>query len=423
MPVTAVRLPRTAKDIFTLSPVEWLLYNGVIAVARGTGLWRYPVAASGDIETMSLRDKIYWLYKAQFPISRARKFSNLEDHFARNAPQSPPSPFSFSPARELRVSAAGDLMTHPFLRNSAETLYECVADDLFGADVSLANLECVIHPSQEPTAFRMRSTVAPPLFYDVADFNVVKGVAGRRYSLLSTACNHSLDRGAAGVEFTIGTLKENAIGWHGTNERHSDCGSAAILEKEGFRIGVISHTFGLNGKQPPPEKPWIVNRTDLNGSVGRTDFSQIRQQIQFCRDESLDAIIAMLHWGMEHEYYPTPDQVDVAHHLAELGIDIVFGHHPHVIQPYECYRTRRDPNRFVPIYYSLGNLITPFTHPAFRLSGVAQVVLAKGAVGDGASRTYVKDASMIEVWMEIDEVRCRIRLVRRSSRSAVFIAE
>ena len=334
MSAATVRLPRTAKDIFSLAPVEWLLYNGVIHFARGTGLWRRPVAASGDIETMSLRDKIYWLYKAQFPIDKARKGSGLEQYFARLTPSAPALPADFTPVREICLSAAGDLMTHPFLRNSAESLYESVADDIFGADVSMANLECVVSPNEQP-AFHMRSTVAPPLCYGIDDFSVVKGVAGRQYSFLSTACNHSLDCGEAGVEATLDTLRAEAVAWHGTNASEADSHCATVIESKGFRLGLISHTFGLNGKRPPPEKLWIVNRTDLNGKRGKIDLSQIRRQIRFCRDKDVDVIVAMLHWGMEHEYYPTPDQVDVAARSGRAG------YRHHLRPPRTCYSAVR----------------------------------------------------------------------------------
>ncbi len=123
-------------------------------------------------------------------------------------------------------------------------------------------------------------------------------------------------------------------------------------------------------------------------------------------------VVAQLHWGLEHESYPRPDQLGVARHLAELGVDIVIGHHPHVVQPLECYRTNRDPDRVVPIYYSLGNLLTPFSHPAFRASWIARITLAKGVARDGTTRTYVAKAYKVEVFQEINTKAEQLRLVR-----------
>jgi poly-gamma-glutamate synthesis protein (capsule biosynthesis protein) len=100
---------------------------------------------------------------------------------------------------------------------------------------------------------------------------------------------------------------------------------------------------------------------------------------------------------MEYELYPRPGQIELAHHLAELGVDAIVGHHPHVVQPVEYYRTRRDAERVVPVFYSLGNLTNPFSAPHLCRSGVARVALARGATKDGNWRTYVKSATLSEV--------------------------
>lgn len=411
----STRLPRTAKDVFTLSLKDRLFFHGIIGFARLTGLWRHPIVASGDLETMTRKDLIYWLYKAQFPIEKAVRNSRLEGFFEKQAAVRWELPSGFAPADGvLRLSAVGDLMDHPYLPNSAECLYEDTADAIFGADISMANLECVIYP-QGTAAFTMRTTEAPPLYYKRASFDAAKGFRSRKFSFLATANNHTLDCGEAGVESTIGALRGEGIAFNGVNESERDAYSAAIIEKNGFRIGLVSHTFGLNAKKTPVEKSWIVNRTHLNGTPKEIDFTQIERQIRFCREGKVDIVIAQLHWGMEHEYFPRPEQLEVAHHLAEMGFDIVIGHHPHVIQPMECYRTRRDPDRVVPIFYSLGNLVTPFSHPAFRLSGVARIELAKGACRDGATRTYVTNAETIEVFQEVDEENETIRLTRKGS--------
>ena len=411
------RLPWSAKDIFRLSVIDRLLYSSTITFARCTGLWRYPIPCSGDLETMRLRDKIYWLYKAQFPIARASKGAGLERYFENQAAFHWALPEGFRPTTELRLSAVGDLMDHPYLPNSAEMLYESVADKIFGADISMANLECVLSPSTSES-FVMSPSEGPPLYYGWDHFKAAKGFRGRNYSFMATACNHSLDCGEGGVRSTIDTLRAEGIAFNGVNETAEAADAATIVPKNGFTIGLVSHTFGLNAKKPPKDKPWIVNRTNLNGALGEVDFGQFRRQIQFCRDSNVDAIIAMLHWGMEHGTYPRPQQLDVAHYLAEIGVDVVIGHHPHVIQPMEYYRTTRDPDRIVPVYYSLGNLLTPFSHPAFRVSAVARIMLATGVDRNGSKQTYVSHADMRRVFQEIDEPNKTLRLVPFSSTTA-----
>jgi|SoiMethySBSTD1v2_1073268.scaffolds.fasta_scaffold23784_4 poly-gamma-glutamate capsule biosynthesis protein CapA/YwtB (metallophosphatase superfamily) len=396
-------------DLFQPRPLEWVVYHGVIAFARATGCWKYPIDASGDFERMRLKDKIYWFYKAQFPVELPPRGSGLEQYFQHQQCE-PSVPAGFRSDAILRLHAAGDLMNHPYLRNSHGYLYEKVCGSVFGADLVIANLECVVDPAAS-ASFEMRSKTAPALCYDEADFKAAQGADGRRYSLMSLANNHILDRGEAGVARTVDILRTHDVGFAGVNETEERAATAPIVETKGFRIGVISHTFGLNGKEPPADKPWLVNRTALNRPCKHVDFSLMQGQIDDCRRKRTDAVVALLHWGMEHEYYPRCDQLDVAHQIAEIGADLVIGHHPHVVQPVEYYRTKRDPTRVVPIYYSLGNLITPFLHPAFRRSALARVTLARGTLADGSQRTYVTDAGVMELLQDIDTERRRLRLL------------
>ena len=395
-------------DLFQPGPLERVLYKGAIAFARATGCWKYPIDAAGDFESMSVKDKIYWFYKAQFPVELPERGSGLDEHFHHQQWKASVPP-GFQPDAILRLHAVGDLMNHPYLRNSWGYVYENVSDVVFGADVVVANLECVVDPAAS-ARFDMRSKTAPALCYGEADFKAARGAEGRTYTLMSLANNHILDRGEAGVVRTVDMLRSHEVAFAGVNETEEHAAAAPVVETQGFRVGFISHTFGLNGKKLPASKPWLVNRTALNSPCRDIDFRTMQSQIDDCRRQRADVVVALLHWGMEHEYYPRCDQLDVARHLAEMGADLVIGHHPHLVQPAEYYRTKRDPNRVVPIYYSLGNLITPFLHPAFRLSALARVTFARGVAPDGSQRTYVTDAVTTRLFQEIDTKCQRLRL-------------
>jgi poly-gamma-glutamate synthesis protein (capsule biosynthesis protein) len=228
---------------------------------------------------------------------------------------------------------------------------------------------------------------------------------------MSTACNHSLDFGMEGVESTIEILQKENIAFHGTNLNKDNISKATILEKKGFKIGMIAYTFGLNAHSPPQSHPYLVNVLNLNDAVETIDFSQIKAQVKYCHDLQVDFIMTHLHWGMEHEFYPTPAQVKVAHHLAEIGIDAIIGHHPHVVQPMELYRTKRDPHRLVPIYYSLGNLVNYFSAPFLCKSAVAHITLAKGYLNFENPCVYVKKATLLQVIQTVDKDKKVVQLV------------
>jgi poly-gamma-glutamate synthesis protein (capsule biosynthesis protein) len=400
-------LPRTPRDLFKFRRWEAILFDGLIAFFKVTRKWKYPVRANGDLERMTFLDKVYWLYKASNPIGTARRGSGLEAFFRTQAGHLWRLPEGLKVSHEQSLSAVGDLIDHPFLAHSSDTLYRNVSEIVFGADIAMANLECPILPGASGR-FEFNTRSGPPLYYGRETFDVVKGYGNRKFAFLAAACNHSLDFGAEGVDSTIRVLREAGIAFHGINE--TEDAAATVLDRNGIRTGVIAFTFGLNAHRPPPERPLIVNRMELNETPEKIDFRLMERQLRQCRDAGVDFVVAHLHWGLEHELYPTPEQVRVAHHMAELGVDAIVGHHPHVVQPMEFYRTRRDPNRVVPVFYSLGNLINAFSAPFLCRSLVARIELAKGLWTDGSVRTYVKRATASAVIQVAGRVQRKLAL-------------
>jgi poly-gamma-glutamate capsule biosynthesis protein CapA/YwtB (metallophosphatase superfamily) len=408
------RLMRTAREAFAPSAREALAYAIAIRLFRLVGVWRYPARANGDFEEMKFLDIAYWLHKAERPISEPFRGSKLREHFAVQEPRSCRVPRGFVESSRLRVSAAGDLMNHAYVAASQDTLYSEVADLIFDADVSMANLECVVTAGPR-RGLDLNTKEAPALSFTPDEFAVISG--GRnRFDVLATACNHSLDFGLPGVTSTISALRERAIDFAGINEDAESAKRATIIERGDIRIAVIAVAFGLNGKVPLRAHEYLVNRTNLNGAVQDVDLSLFESQLAHCRSKDVDFVIAQLHWGMEHEYFPRPSQVQLAHLLAEMGVDAIFGHHPHVIQPSEYYRTSRDPERVVPICYSLGNLTTPFSATFLCESVVATLVLAKGRTKDGDTRTYVSSLRLTKVIQTADD-RARTLSLRRQENS------
>ena len=380
----------TIREASRLSFRDGLVYDGLCALADLTGLWRFPARASGDLEDMTFRDKVYWLYKTSRPIQHAVRGSRLAEYFAMTA--SPSLPEGFAIMSDVTLSAVGDLMPHPYMSGSRACLYREVASVIFDADLAMANLECVVLDAAPKLEIDFKT--GPPVAMDRAAFEVASG-SERTFDFLATACNHSLDFGEAGVASTIAAVRARGIAFHGVNEQDADADRATILERNGIRFGIVSHTFGTNAHRA--RRPRIVNHTKLNRAVTDIDFSTLVAQLRHCNASQVDFVVAQLHWGMEFEMYPRPEQLAVAHHIAELGADLIIGHHPHVLQPVEHYRTRRDVERFVPIYYSLGNLTNPFSLSYMWRSGVARVVIAKGRRADGSTGTYVRRAETIEV--------------------------
>ena len=236
-PTKRAELPWSARDVLALSGLDAILHGAVVAFADVTGIWRYPIRCRGDFAEMRFLDHAYWIYKAGRPIRRARRGSGLEEFFARQSALRAELPSGFRGDRELTLSACGDLMSHTYLADSKDELYAAVSDLIFDADISTANLECVVDPPVEKELAISLHT-APSLYYDEHAFAAARG-ASKRFTFLAGACNHSLDFGEVGVDRTIRALDDAGIAFAGLTRRDDDPFRATIIERRGFRIGRI----------------------------------------------------------------------------------------------------------------------------------------------------------------------------------------
>ena len=159
-----------------------------------------------------------------------------------------------------------------------------------------------------------------------------------------------------------------------------------VVHIGGVRVAELSATFDLNDRAY--EKKWLLNEVRFNDTP--CDFTLIEQLIASAKAQKADIITLHAHWGWEFELYPHPKTVEYAHKLAEMGVDVIVGTHPHVSQPMEKYTyTQNGEQRSCLIFYSLGDFVS--FHPQSRDSRITYVpryTLAKGEL-DGRARTFV----------------------------------
>ncbi len=214
---------------------------------------------------------------------------------------------------------------------------------------------------------------------------------------MNTSNNHAFDMGIEGLETTLGVFAEEGILETGTNRKKEEYSQGRILVKEGIKLGFVSSTFGLNGRAVPPEDAYRINVARLLSKHVDPELDSLKQQIDWCKREGCDFVIASLHWGFEFEFFPRKRQVEAARELVEYGADAILCHHPHVIQPVEYYRTRRDPGRVAVIAYSLGSLTWGFTAPHIVLSLLLNFKLTKGSL-QGQERTYIEEVCVTPIF-------------------------
>ena len=286
------------------------------------------------------------------------------------------------PSVSATIIFGGDVLMHTPLwdqaaRNarhgagSASFDFRPMFDDIRGlvsrADLAVCHLETPIAP-------RGQSLSTFPLFGVPRE--VIPALADAGFDRCSTASNHALDRGPAGVDATVGELLANGISQTGMARRAEEIGPT-VIEVNGLRLSHLSYTFSYNGLSTPPDEPW---RSAL------IDPRRIIRDARAARAMGAEAVIVSLHWGTEKRTEPNSFQVDVAQRLAQSpAIDLIIGHHAHVVQPIANVNGKW-------VMYGLSNLVsnlpTDERWPANSQDGLlVEVTLTREPNGASVSRT------------------------------------
>ncbi|MBD0401528.1 CapA family protein [Flammeovirga sp. EKP202] len=339
----------------------------------------------------------YYTQKAFNPLKEPMKGSQLKEKLAPfRKTNFDLAPKYFIPENKYRISAVGDLMRGKHAAESKDRIYNAVDDLVFGADCIYGNLESTIAPGEPMgVAEGLKSGGTPSIGLTKEEYEGLTRHNGRKFDVLQLANNHVMDNGQEGIELNMSVLNEDEISFTGVYENASDAQEVTYTSHKGIKIGWVAHTFSVNFKPIPEGEPWLVDITSFCVEEN-PDMSKIKQEIKQARQEGCDLVIVTPHWGAEWEFFPWPQQMDWAYQFAELGADAVIGTHPHVIQPVEIYQPESDPNKSVPILYSLGNFI-PTAGPAYTvLSLVANLTISRGRMNE-TDRTLITELEITPV--------------------------
>ena len=180
------------------------------------------------------------------------------------------------------------------------------------------------------------------------------------FNMVSLATNHTFDRGEEGVENSCAYWKqhEDDVLYAGSYCSLEERNEVKVKEMNGITYSMLSYTYGTNGIYVPEDEEYMVNvwPTDLaindplNDSEYQAYKEQVKKDVEAVRDK-VDVLMVAMHWGVEYTHTPTAYQEDMADYLASLGVDIIIGSHPHVIQPVTWIDDTL-------VIYSLGNFIS-----------------------------------------------------------------
>lgn len=392
------RLPATPMETLSISGALRAAVKTIHTLARLFKFWDHPLKnGTSDFEEWTLWEKMYWGYKSKNPVLLAEQGSNLETLFQNNEEEIK-LPDGLAVENSLTFAGVGDLIKVEGLENSLNTFYEEVNGILFEKDITYGNLESQL-TRQDISAYVFSDKETPPLCCTPAQYETIKSHKDKQFTILHTACNHTLDMGLEGLETTLSQLEKDNIIYIGTQRQQEEQFKGRIIIKNGIKLGFVGATYGLNGKAVPAGKEWLVSVVKFHNRQAQTapvDITLLKRQITDCQLQGCDLIIASLHWGYEYEFMPRQAQVEMAHELIEAGVDVIIGHHSHVLQPVEFYKPKRDRQRTGIIVYSLGNLTSYYSAPHLILSGIINLRVVKGKV-NGETKTYISEVTKIPV--------------------------
>lgn len=180
------------------------------------------------------------------------------------------------------------------------------------------------------------------------------------FNMVSGATNHSMDLGKDALISSAQLWKKQSnILFSGLYDSQGDRQTIRVIEKNGIRFSFLSYTFGVNEATKHQYRNQLQTYPYI---LGQLDKKQIKEDVQKAKAQS-DVVIVAVHWGKEGHSELSDLQQEYAHYFADLGVDVVIGNHPHLIQPIEKINHTL-------VIYSLGNFLSTMKDVYNQLEGM-----------------------------------------------------
>jgi poly-gamma-glutamate synthesis protein (capsule biosynthesis protein) len=281
----------------------------------------------------------------------------------------------------------GDIMCHSTQCNYARVgkdtfdfrgVYSEVKPYLQSADLTIGNLETVI-------AGAKKSYSGYPYFNAPDDFVFALKDAG--FDLLITANNHALDQGWEGIKRTIDVLDDYKIHRTGTYTSQEDRDSLRIFQINSIKIAILAYSEHTNDVAIPKGKDFVISLIDEE---------HIKNDIQKARDKNVDVILVHFHYGPEYNREPSAYQKEIVQKTIELGADIIIGGHPHVVQPFDFFKTTNTKLDSGFVAYSMGNFVS---NQRWRYSDAGLILNLQISKNSFTDSVYISNVNYLPTWV------------------------
>lgn len=313
------------------------------------------------------------------------------------------------------ISAQGDLLMHKPIFDSKSvalqsdgsydfsSVFKYLTEVTAGYDYAIANLETTFGGDDFPYQGNPSFNCPDPFLDSVVE-------AG--YDMLMTANNHSNDTLQKGILRTLEQVRGANLGTIGTRLNEEEP-RWSMVEVNGIKIGMVCYTYSsglsdmgiprLNGNSPMENEQlinWFYNRNP------EKMYAEMEVILQEMEQQGADVNMMFIHWGNEYELTENSFQNMQAQALCDLGVDVIVGGHPHVVQPVEVLTSTKDPEHNTICVYSLGNAVSnqrlgnlgDLIHTAHTEDGILfEITFEKYSDGN----VYIQSADILPTWVNM----------------------
>ncbi len=307
------------------------------------------------------------------------------------------------------ITSTGDVLMHmpvvdTGLQNDGtynfDSIFRFVKDYTDKADFSVANLETTLAGTDNGYPYH-----GYPNFNCPDDIVTAAKDAG--FDMFLTANNHSYDTGIVGYKRTVEVVRGagmDALGTMTTPEEPK----YIIKEINGIKIGMLCYTYAysvnekgspsLNG-MPHISEPGLCNYFHKDSMDAF--YTEVDTYLQEMEDAGAEATMMYIHWGVEYQTYANDEQKEISQKLCDLGIDVIVGGHPHVVQPVSLLTSTLDESHKTVCLYSMGNAVSNQ-----RQGNISYISTAHTEDGVLFSVTFTKYSDGTVILESVDLIPC-----------------
>ena len=274
--------------------------------------------------------------------------------------------------------------------------FQYIKKMILDSDISMGILEGAL-AGCEPSGYP---------FFNSPD-EVVDALKDTGIDIINYANNHIYDYEDVGLKRTIDVTKEKGLDVLGVKSTEEEK-NYLVKEVNGIKIGFLAYVFEtsmINGHKTINSNILSTYSENLINTFNYNDlesfYKKIENEISAMKSEGVEFIITSMHWGEEYNTYIEASQNEIAKRLNKLGVNIILGGHPHVIQPYEIMRNESGHSTFV--IYSQGNSLSNQSEQEIGVAESEDGIMIKFTLEKKDGNVSLKEYKIIPTWVYKEE--------------------